>query len=481
MKKRFLVLTSTYVVASGMMSFGNKPNVVLIVVDDLGWTDLGCYGSDLYQTPHIDELAKNGVRFTNGYAACTVSSPTRAALMTGKYPARIHCTDWITGHQKPFAKLSPPDWTQYMSHEEYTLAEAMKDNGYKTMHIGKWHIGHGEKYWPETHGFDINIGGWDVGAPQMKDGANGYFPPYLNPRLKDGPENEYLTERLADEAIKLIDMTSKSKQPFFLNLWFYNVHTPLQARKDKVDKYKSLVNQSSHHRNPVYAAMVEHVDDAVGKVMNKLKELGIDKNTIVIFTSDNGGLMGNYENNRQHVTSNYPLRSGKGDIYEGGVRVPFIVKYPDCKGGEVNATPVISMDIYPTVLSLTGVQGKSEYSNLMDGQDLSGLLLKKTALKRTSLFWHYPHYHLEGAKPYAAIRKGDWKLIQKYEDNRVELYNLKDDISESYDLSKQLPEITNQLLNDLEKWRISVNAQLPVINPNYLPEKQELWGSELIM
>ncbi|MDX9747813.1 MAG: sulfatase [Paludibacter sp.] len=475
MRKNILYCSSVILALSGYATSANRPNVVLIVVDDLGWTDLSCYGSDLYQTPAIDRMAKEGVRFTNGYAACTVSSPTRAAIMTGKYPARLHCTDWIAGHKKPHAKLKVPDWTQFMSHDEYTLAEALADNGYTTLHVGKWHLGEGEKYWPENHGFSVNIGGWDVGAPQKKNGGNGYFPPYRNPRLSDGPEEEYLTERLTDEVLNLLEKHSKAGQPVFLNMWFYNVHTPLQAKKEKVEKYKKTTNPGAKHRNPVYAAMVEHVDNAVERILAKLVELKIDDNTLVIFTSDNGGLVGNFENNRQHVTSNFPLRSGKGDRYEGGVRVPFIVKLPGINKGRVDDTPVISTDIYPTILGFTGIRS----SSLVDGTDLTSLLKKRIPLQRKAIYWHYPHYHLEGAVPYSAIRKGDWKLIYTYEDDQIELYNLKKDIAESQNLIKRNPEKAKELFNDLNNWKASVNAQMPVENPGFIPELEKKWSFEL--
>lgn len=330
-----------------------KPNVILIVVDDMGWKDLGVYGSDFHHTPQIDALASDGVRFTNAYSACTVSSPTRAALMTGKYPARLHITDWIEGHKMPKAKLQVPDWTMYLSHSETTLAEVFKSNGYATAHIGKWHLGEDEKYWPEYQGFDINIGGCAKGSPNLnkKAGINGYFVSYGNPRIIDGPEGEYLTERLANEACNYL-LQSQTK-PFFLNLWFYNVHTPLQAKQDKIDKYKALVDSTKLQKNATYAAMVEHVDEAVGKVLTQLKSLGLYDNTIIILTSDNGGLIGNRIN---QVTDNSPLRLGKGERYEGGVRIPLLIKNVNqFAAGKLENTPVISMDNMPTLIDLANL------------------------------------------------------------------------------------------------------------------------------
>ena len=474
MRSLFLVLLIFIVSCNSAKE--NKPNVVLFVVDDLGWTDLSSYGSDLYQTPNVDKLAKNGMLFTDAYSTCTVCSPSRASIMTGKYPARINCTDWISGHKKPFAKLKIPDWTQYMAQEETTLAEVFKKAGYKTIHIGKWHLGKEDKYWPEFQGFDINIGGWSMGAPQKGNGGNGYFPPYLNPRLSDGPEGEYLTERLGDAALKFIEENKQGKTPFFMNFWFYNVHTPLQAKEDKIEKYEKQLKQSTNHQNPVYAAMVEHMDDAVGKVLNKLEENGILENTIVIFTSDNGGLRGNYENNRKKVTSNLPLRSGKGDVYEGGVRVPFIVHWPNnILEGQVDNTPITSADIFPTILGLTGVKINDQSAENIDGIDFAPLLTSGDDIHRDAIYWHYPHYHLEGAKPYSAIRKGDWKLIEIFENKELELYNLKEDIGEKNNLRLRYPEKVVELQNDLNTWRQDVKAQLPKTNPQFMEEYESSW------
>lgn len=439
-----------------------KPNVVLIVVDDMGWKDLGVYGSDFHRTPQIDALAKDGVRFTNAYSACTVSSPTRAALMTGKYPAKLHLTDWIEGHKMPKAKLQVPDWTMYLPHSETTLAEVFKANGYATAHIGKWHLGEDEKYWPEHQGFDINIGGWRTGAPTLdkKKGLNGYFVPYGNPRLKDGPAGEYLDERLANEACSYIQQ-SQSK-PFFLNLWFYNVHTPLQAKQDKIDKYKALVDSTKLQKNPTYAAMVEHVDDAVGKVVAQLKSLGLYENTIIIFTSDNGGLI---SNTKQKVTNNAPLRHGKGERYEGGVRVPLIIKPAQhISSGRTNNTPVMSIDYMPTLIDMAKLKVDKKVMKGIDGVDIKPLLISETGkLKRKSLYWHYPHYHTEGATPYSAVRNGDWKLIHTIETNSYELFNLKTDISESKNLIDAEPVIAAKLIKELESWKKKMGAQMPVL------------------
>lgn len=450
-----------------------KPNVIMILVDDLGWTDTTCYGSDLYQTPNVDELSRTGMRFTDAYSACTVCSPTRSSIMTGKNPANNNLTDWITGHVKPYAKLKSPNWKMHLTAEEITLAEAFKATGYKTVHIGKWHLGEESVSWPENQGFDENIAGFRAGSPSAH-GGGGYFSPYNNPRLKDGPKGEYLTERLAQEASQYIQSTAKLKKPFFMNLWLYNVHTPLQARQEKIDKYTRLIQKGSQHTNPVYAAMVEHMDDAVGTVMQAVKDAGIEDNTIIIFNSDNGGLRGNYENNRQKVTSNYPLRSGKGDMYEGGVRVPMIIKWSrKIKAGQTSSSPIISHDIYPTLLDLCKIDVSKKQD--IDGISLVPELLEGKTIQRDALYWHYPHYHLEGAKPYSAIRKGDWKLIFLYEESHAELYNLRNDISERNNLAMTEKRKLAELMGDLRTWKKKIGAQLPVFNPNYNFEKEQNW------
>ncbi len=467
-----LILASVMLVSCNPDSEELNPNVVFILVDDLGWTDLGVMGSPYYQTPNVDKLAERGVRFTDAYAACTVCSPSRASIMTGKYPARINCTDWIEGWKMPDAKLKVPDWTMYMDTAEVSLADLFKQNGYTTAHIGKWHLGEDSLYWPKNQGFDINIGGWKKGAPNRnkKLGSNGYFAPFGNPRLTDLPEDEYLTERLANEACNFIAENNplKTGKPFFLNFWLYNVHTPLQAKKDKVEKYKSIVDSTQHHKNPVYAAMVEHMDDAVGKIVQQLKAEGLAENTIIIFTSDNGGLVGRWENK---VTSNHPLRDGKGHMYEGGVRVPLIIVDPgqSLKGSTSNQF-AISCDYYPTLIELAGL--KMQESLEFDGKSLAPALVDST-IQRDAIFWHYPHYHLEGARPYSAVRKGDWKLIRFFETDSYELYNLKEDISESNDLADKNLDKLYELKQTLFDWYQEVDAQIPTKNPNYNSEKWE--------
>lgn len=462
--KVFIFLVLTFVFSSCHQK-NEMPNVVFILVDDLGWTDTSSYGSEYYETPNIDELAKKGVKFTNAYAASNVCSPTRASIITGKYPASLHLTDFIPGKTEPNTILLPPNWTKYLDNSQQTIADILKENGYATAHIGKWHLGKEDIYWPKNFGFDINIGGWSSGQPIKNNNKNinGYFSPYGNPQLEDGQVGEYLTNRLANEAAQYIKQ-NKSK-PFFLNLWFYSVHTPLQAQEDKIQKYKAKINTSKNHKNPTYAAMIEHMDDAVGKTIKTLKEYHLDTNTIIVFTSDNGGLVGNHPRFVEKVTSNYPLKSGKGDMYEGGIRVPTIIYYPSKIKPKVEDTPIMSIDFLPTLLELTQVKNvdKSEF----EGVSLAKLLIDNEEIKNRPLFWHYPHYHTEGAVPYSAVRFNNYKLIHNLENDELELYNLNYDLGEKNNIAHKNLEITYYLYNMLQKWKKKINAQEPIVNPNY--------------
>jgi arylsulfatase A len=426
------------------------PNVIVILVDDLGWRDLGCQGSEFFQTPHIDRLAASGTRFTQGYSACTVCSPSRAAILTGQYPARLHITDWIAGHQRPHAQLLPPDWTKHLPLETTTVAERLKAAGYATASIGKWHLG-GPAYHPEHHGFDENIGGYDRGQPPS------YFAPYRIPTLPEGPKGEYLTDREATEAVRFI--TAHKDGPFFLYLPHYCVHTPIQAKPAVTARYAAKAVPSQKPKNDAYAAMVESVDDAVGRIVATLDELGIRGETAIFFTSDNGGLA--------NVTDTRPLRAGKGSAYEGGVRVPFIVSYPGVTApGSTSDTPVITPDIPATIIALTGVgPGPAQ---LLDGRDLSAVFGGGT-LDRDAIYWHYPHYHPGGATPYSAIRDGSWRLVHFYEDGRDELYDLAGDAGETTDLAAERPDQAKALRTQLDAWLADVGAQLPLPNPDHDP------------
>ena len=430
-----------------------QPNIIFVLTDDLGWTDLGCFGSTYYETPNIDRLASQGMRFTDAYSACTVCSPTRASVLTGQYPARLHITDWIAGHKRPFARLSVPDWTMQLSTDIPNVARVLKSAGYATASIGKWHLGP-EACWPDKQGFDLNVGGCDKGQPPS------YFSPYKIPTLTEGPEGEFLGDRLTSEALKFIE--SNKDKPFFLYLPHYAVHTPLMAKKEVVEKYKDKQDKTAPHHNAVYAALIESVDDSVGRLMKKLEELKLGENTVIVFTSDNGGLLGS--------TSNVPLRAGKGSAYEGGVRVPLIVKWPGVtQPGSVDHTPVISADTFPTLLAMTGASAPK--SHTVDGESIEPLLRQSGTLKRDAIYWHYPHYHPGGATPYGAVREGDFRLVEFYEDGRFELYNLKDDIGETQDLAVKMPEKAAALRQKLHDWRQRVGAQMPTPNASYNPAK----------
>lgn len=430
-----------------------RPNIIFVLTDDLGWTDLGCCGSQYYETPNLDRLAAHGMRFTNAYAACTVCSPSRACILTGQYPARLHVTDWIPGHARPFAKLNVPDWTMRLMPELPNLAKQLKSAGYATASIGKWHLGP-EASLPTKVGFDVNIAGDHRGQPPT------YFSPYKIETLQDEKEGEFLSDRLTDEALKFIEQNQS--RPFFLYLPHYAVHTPLMAKQAVVEKYKAKTDPTGAHKNPVYAALVESVDDSVGRLLAKLEELKLSENTIVVFTSDNGGLIG--------PTSNVPLRAGKGSAYEGGVRVPLIVRWPGVtKASSVSNVPVIGADFYPTFLAANGLEQPQE--SMVDGVDITRVLRGDASAPRSALYWHYPHYHPGGATPYGAIRDGDWRLVEFFEDNHVELYQLNEDLGETRDLAKTHPEKAAELTQKLHDWRARVGAQMPLMNPGFDPVK----------
>jgi arylsulfatase A-like enzyme len=450
--------------ASGVLALASRasaapePNFVLILADDLGWTDLACYGSKLYETPNIDQLARDGVKFTQNYSACTVCSPTRAALLTGKYPARLHITDWIPGEMPDNPKLIVPDWTKYLPLDETTMADVFHNAGYATASLGKWHLG-GKQYYPDKHGFDFFLAGTD--QPNTKH----YFSPYGIPTLPDGPKGEYVTDRLTNEAIRFIDL-NKDK-PFFLYLPHFAVHLPLQAKQKLIAKYQMKIKSGDAQSNAIYAAMIDSLDQSVGRIRAELKKLGIADRTIVVFASDNGG--------RVPTTSNLPLRVGKGSCYEGGTRVPLIIDWPGVtKAGSVCDTPVISMDLFPTFMEIAGLPDGAKTA--LDGVSLVPILQRSSDLKRDELFWHYPHYqHYQkgGTTPYSAVHKGDFKLIEFLADLRVELYNLKEDIGEQHDLASQMPDKVDELRKRLHAWREKVGAQMPTRNPKHDPSRPE--------
>jgi arylsulfatase A-like enzyme len=441
----------------------NRLNVLLILVDDWGATDLGCGGSTFYETPNIDKLAASGMRFTQGYSACTVCSPSRAAILTGKYPARLHLTDWIAGHNYPWARLRPPAWTQYLPLEETTLAEALKPAGYRSASIGKWHLtptsSDAPKFYPEHQGFDQNFGGTFRGQPPS------YFSPYGIETLKDGPPGEYLTDREEQEAARFI--TAAPAKPFFLYLPHHTVHTPIQAKKDTIERFRQKAHPDALQHNPAYAAMISSLDENVGKLLRTLEETGVADRTVVILTGDNGGWL-------PSTNTNLGMRAGKGSVYEGGVRVPFIVRWPGVTTpGSTCDVPVMGLDLFPTILQITGQTTTGQRT--VDGVSLVPLLKgagKSPGWRRTDLFWHYPHYHPGGATPYTAIRSADWKLIEFLEDNRCELYNLKNDPEESKDLAQSQPSRVNDLRKRIQAWRTRVGAQMPVTNSAYDPKRE---------
>ena len=438
----------------------SKPNFVFMLIDDMGATDGVCFGSRFYQTPNLSRLAAQGMRFTSAYAACAVCSPTRAAIMTGKAPARLHITDWIPGEGTPKqSRFRVPDWQQHLPLEEVTIAEALKALGYATASIGKWHLG-GTNFSPQQQGFDVNVAGGHIGSPAS------YFWPYGDPRAshrvpglaeQGGEAGEYLADRLTDEALKFIQ-ASKGK-PFFLYLPHYSVHAPLMGKEEIIDEYRDRpgVNGQS---NKVYAAMIQSVDDSVGRIMRKLEDLNLTERTVFIFTSDNGGAV---HFGQPPATGNAPLRLGKGYAYEGGLRVPLLVKVPWLtQPGSVCDVPVISHDWFPTLLELAGARASAAVSAL-DGLSMVPLLKGRDRLKRKELFWHYPHYWFRSVvTPYSVARVGDWKLIRFYEDDREELYDLRTDPGEANNLAVKDPGKRRQLGARLDAWLKEIGAQMPV-------------------
>jgi arylsulfatase A len=456
-----ILLAVAAVLLPAPLAAAEKPNVVLVLIDDLGRNDLGCYGSRYYRTLHLDKLAAGGVRFTDAYAACPVCSPTRAAIMTGKYPARLHLTDWLPGRpDRPDQRLRRPAIRQQLPLEEITLAEALKAAGYATAHVGKWHLG-GAGFGPREQGFDVNVAGDHAGSPRS------YFAPYKNaqgqfiPGLEQAPAGEYLTDRLTAEAERFIE--ANKDRPFLLYLAHYAVHIPLRAKQEMVAKY-GTGGRPGTQNNPIYAAMVESMDESVGRLMKKLADLGLDKKTLVIFTSDNGGLSVR-EGPNTPATTNAPLREGKGFLYEGGIRVPLIVTGPGVvQPGRVSDVPVSSIDLFPTVLEVCGVTSAAR----PDGVSLVPVL-KGGGLNRDALYWHYPHYANQGGRPGGAVRAGDYKLIEFYETGRRELFDVRRDVSAMRNLAGEKPDVVRDLAARLDAWRREVGAQMTTPNPDYRP------------
>lgn len=458
----------------------SQPNILFILIDDLGCRDLTCYGSTFYETPNLDRLAAQGMRFENAYASCPVCSPTRASILSGKYPARVGVTQWIGG--KSEGRLKDVPYLHYLPLEEKSLATALREGGYQTWHVGKWHLGD-EPFFPEHHGFDVNIGGCHAGYP----GRNGYFSPYSVP-VSPGPEGEYLTDRLTDEAIGLIRRRAKDR-PFFLNLSHYAVHTPLAAPQALVEKYERkaramgldrldplvrgeafpCAHKSDDHvvrrlfqSHTVYAAMMENLDWNVGRVLASLAEEGLERETIVVFTSDNGGL----STAEGSPTCNFPFVEGKGWMNEGGVRVCQMIRWPGVVQPRTRClTPVTSTDFYPTFLEAAGMSLLPEQH--CDGVSLMPVLRGTDHLDREAIFWHYPHYSNQGDTPAAAVLCGTWKLIEHFEEGGVELFELASDPGERNNLAGREPDRAARMLVLLKAWQADVEARIPEPNPGF--------------
>lgn len=458
-----------------------KPNIIFILLDDMGWRDLGCTGSTFYETPNIDALAREGMIFSNAYASCPVCSPSRASFLSGQYPAKIGVTDWIDmGNSHPIReKLVDAPYLKHLPKDTKTIASALQEQGYATWHVGKWHLG-GEEYYPQAFGFEKNIGGCSWGHPKK-----GYFSPYGIQTLEEGPEGEYLTDRITDEAIKLI--RSDEERPFFLNLCHYTVHTPIQAKEADIvhfaEKAKRLgldgddvlkigepipanpgcpVIRRMVQSNPVYAAMIWNLDENIGRLMDALRESGKADDTLIVFTSDNGGL----STAEGSPTCNLPAKEGKGWMYEGGTRVPLFIWYPKLvKSHSCCRTPVTTPDFYPTFLDLIGAA--SEIPAEVEGKSILPLL-KGEAIERRPVFWHYPHYGNQGGTPGSSVLLDQYKLVEFYEDNHCELYDLDTDFSENNNIAGQNPEKVEEMKMILHNWLDEVQAKYPTINEAFL-------------
>ncbi|MHB8901287.1 MAG: sulfatase [Thermoguttaceae bacterium] len=476
MRSRILLASAIVMLSAAAGAAEPQRNFLFIIADDLVVRYLGVEGSTYYESPNIDRIAKTGMRFRQGYAACQVCSPTRASIMTGRSTPRHGITDYIGAPEGTAwnrnTKVLPAHYNHNLPHEDTTLAEALRDGGYRSFFAGKWHLG-SKGSWPTDHGFQLNVGGWDAGSP-----SGGYFSPYENPNLADGPPGESLPLRLGRETARFIQ--EHKDQPFLAYLAFYSVHAPIQTTEEKWAKYREKALQHPHQGNrfvfdrtqpvrqvqdcPIYAGMIEAMDEAVGIVLRKLDELGLDQNTVIIFTSDNGGV----SSGDAYSTSNLPLRGGKGRQWEGGIREPYYIRVPGmADSGAVCNTPVIHTDFYPTMLELAGLAPRPQQH--LDGVSLVPLL-KGEKIQDRDLHWHYPHYGNQGGEPCAIVRSGDWKLIHYYEDGRDELYNLASDPIEQVDRAASEPRVATELRGKIDRWLEETGAKLPEKNPNYDPQ-----------
>lgn len=462
--------------AAAKASGQKRPNFVFILADDLGWHDLSVEGSTFYESPHIDRIARQGMRFTRGYATCQVCSPSRASILTGKFTARHGITEWIGAAQgrqwKRNTPLLPALYRHNLDHAELTLAEVLREAGYRTFFAGKWHLG-GSGSYPEDHGFEFNVGGHEKGSP-----PGGYFAPYHNPKLEDGPVGESLPLRLGQETARFIE--AHKEEPFLAYLAFYSVHAPLQTTQTLWRKYrdKAAARPAPEHRfiidrtlpvrqvqdHPIYAGMIETMDMAVGLVLEAIERAGIADHTVVIFTSDNGGVSAG----DAKATSNLPLRGGKGRQWEGGIREPFYVWWPGVtRPGSTCNVPVTGADFYPTILEMAGLPRRP--AQHVDGLSLVPLLRGTGALPSRPLFWHYPHYSNQGGDPSSIIMVGDWKLIHYHEDGHNELYNVVNDVGEQLDVANVYPDRAQEMFTRLQAFLKETDARFPEKNPNFDP------------
>ncbi len=433
-----------------------KPNFIVFLVDDMGWIDPACYGNPFHETPNIDRLAREGVRFTDAYAAGPVCSPTRASLLTGKTPAAVNITDFIPGHPFAWAKLKPPEIAGALPLEEITFAEVLKQAGYTSGSFGKWHLGGRENY-PDHQGFDEFV---------VTSGRH-FAPNFRSTPPLDTKPGDYLADVLTDRAVRFLK--DHRNEPFCLYLPHYAVHIPLEAKQELIEKYqRKLPKPKDRVNNPIYAAMVEHTDQSVGRLVKTLEDLDLTKRTVFIFVSDNGGLYQSASRSGSPVMTNAPLRDEKGTLYEGGIRVPLIVRWPGAvKAGRVCDVPVSTIDVLPTLADLAGVK----LAHSVEGVSLAPLLKESGEFSREALYWHYPHYH--HSTPGGAVRAGAYKLIEFFEDGRLELYNLREDLSETKNLAEADPEKAKSLQQKLNAWRNSVHAKMPAANPDYDPAKAD--------
>ncbi|MEM8889232.1 MAG: sulfatase [Bacteroidota bacterium] len=458
------------------------PNIVFILADDLGWADLGIYGNTFNETPNLDKMAAEGMRFTNAYAAAPVCSPTRASIQSGQYPAHVGITDFIPGHWRPYESHRVPiNRTQYLPEEIVSLGEVLQAGGYKTGYFGKWHLGWGDEHMPGNQGYEdwrIQQGGTFYNLKSKKA---------IRPMDSSLNDEVRLSTVLTDYSLNFIE--ENKDQPFFLFLSHYDVHVQLDADMDLIEKYLAKEKPDDYPGNAIYAAMIEHIDRSLERVVSKLEELGLSENTLLVFFSDNGGLKSRFDeipllaksklsiyedSELQYIaTSNAPLRAEKGTVYEGGIREPLLIKWPGkIKEGSLSDALVSSVDFYPTFMEIAGIDPIK--TQKLDGESMLPILKGENVQGERSLFWHYPVYHHD--VPAGAIRKGKWKLIESFTEDRFELYDLENDPGESKNLVELYPDLVRELATELAEWRKEVGAEMPVANPEFDQSRRKEWG-----